>query len=96
VTAGETVALMEAVGFAQVSSRDRNAWYAIEKRDEIRRIEGPMRDKLIAAVGKETYEFWREVNIANHAAVVAGALRPTHVRGFKPGENLAPATAIGD
>jgi ubiquinone/menaquinone biosynthesis C-methylase UbiE len=83
LTAAETVALIEAAGFIHVSSRDRNPWYALEKREEIRRIEGPLRDKLIAAVGKQTYDYWLEVNIANLAAVEAGALRPTHLRAFK-------------
>jgi SAM-dependent methyltransferase len=83
VTAEEITSLLQAVGFACVSSRDRNTWYAVEKIVEIRRKKGPLREKLIAAVGQEAYDGWLTVNMANFAAVQSGARRPTHVRGFK-------------
>jgi hypothetical protein len=43
-----------------------------------------LRRQLIATVGEEVYDNWVEVRRANLASAVAGALRPTHLRGYKP------------
>ena len=83
-TAADTEATMTAAGFDRVSTRDRNAWYADLARFELEQIEGPLRDELIAAVGEEIHGHWVQVRRALAGAVGAGALRPTHLRGFKP------------
>jgi hypothetical protein len=54
-TAPETEATMTAAGFERVSTRDRNSWYAELSRQELNQVEGPLRDRLIAAVGDENY-----------------------------------------
>ena len=82
-TAAETEATMTAAGFDRVSTRDRNAWYADLSRFELEQIEGPLRDELIAAVGEEIYDHWRQVRRALAGAAASGALRPTHLRGYK-------------
>jgi phosphoethanolamine N-methyltransferase len=83
-TAPESEALMRAAGFVNVVSRDRNAWYAEECADEVRRIEGPLRESLLKVVDGEVYTHWLAVRSALRDSVAAGALRPTHLRGSKP------------
>ncbi len=83
-TAPETQSVMRNAGLVDVSTRDRNAWYAEKSRHEVSQIKGPLRDRLIAAVGEEIYAHWSDVREALAGAVAAGALRPTHLRGFKP------------
>ena len=83
-TAAETRATMTAAGFENVSTRDRNAWYAQLSRFDLDQVKGPMRDKLIDAAGEEIYLHWLRVRQALTDAVAVGALRPTHLRGFKP------------
>jgi hypothetical protein len=83
-TAPETEATMTAAGFEKVATRDRNAWYADLSRYELQQVEGPLREQLMEAVGEEIYDHWRQVRRALADAVAVGALRPTHLRGFKP------------
>ena len=83
-TAAETHAVMTAAGFENVSTRDRNAWYAQVSRFDLDQVKGPMRDRLIDAAGEEIYLHWLKVRQAHVDAVSVGALRPTHLRGFKP------------
>ena len=54
-TAAETHAAMTAAGFENVSTRDRNAWYAQVCRFDLDQVKGPMRDRLIGAAGEEIY-----------------------------------------
>jgi len=84
VTAAQVEEEMRAAGFETVSTRDRNSWYAEVCRQELKRIEGPLRDELIGIAGAEIYLHWLEVRRALADSVAAGALRPTHLRGFKP------------
>jgi 2-polyprenyl-3-methyl-5-hydroxy-6-metoxy-1,4-benzoquinol methylase len=83
-TAAQTRATMVAMGFANVSTRDRNSWFVELSTGEVEKIEGPLRRQLIATVGEEVYDNWVEVRRANLASAVVGALRPTHLRGYKP------------
>ncbi len=83
-TAPEAEAAMTAAGFERVETRDRNAWYAALSRRELEQVEGPLRQRLVAAVGEDIYGHWLKVRRALADAVAAGALRPTHLRGFRP------------
>ncbi len=83
-TAPATEATMTSAGFERVSTRDRNGWYAELSRYECDQIEGPLRDELIEAVGEDIHGHWVQVRRALADAVSVGALRPTHLRGFKP------------
>ncbi len=58
--------------------------FADLSRYETDQVEGPLRDQLIDAVGEEIYAHWVQVRRALADAVAVGALRPTHLRGFKP------------
>ena len=83
-TASEVEAMLRDVGFANVSSVDRNAWYSEFTKQEVRDLEGPLRSRLLEAVGKDLYVRWLEVRGVLRDSVNVGALRPTHLRGFKP------------
>ncbi len=85
-TAAETEAALRRSGFVRVTSRDRGGWYAREVRRETARIEGPLRERVIEMVGEEIYHHWVAVRRALADAVRSGALRPTHLRGFKPAD----------
>lgn len=84
-TAAETEATMQAAGFEQVATRDRNAWFVGVSRHEADQVAGPLRDQLVEAVGEEIYSHWLAVRRVMADAVAVGALRPTHLRGHKPG-----------
>ena len=61
-TAAETEKLMATAGLVEISSRDRNAWYAELARFEVEQIDGPLRDQLVAAVGAEIHGHWLAVS----------------------------------
>ena len=84
VTAQETETALKVAGFENVSTRDRNAWFADISNHEIMQIEGPLKQQLIEAVGEELWSHWIKVKRAMADAASAGGLRPTHLRGFKP------------
>jgi phosphoethanolamine N-methyltransferase len=83
-TAAEIYSAMTAAGFENVSTRDRNAWHAQLSRFDLDQVKGLLRDQLIDAAGEEIYLHWLKVRQAHVDAVAVGALRPTHLRGFKP------------
>lgn len=83
-TAGQTADVMRQAGFELVETRDRNAWYAEIAPLEVARIEGPLRDKIIAVSNAETYERWLAIRRSLAAAAKSGGLRPTHLRGYNP------------
>ncbi|MFT3989343.1 class I SAM-dependent methyltransferase [Aestuariivirga sp.] len=83
-TARECALMLEEAGFIHVSTRDRNAWYAKLAGEHLAQIEGPLKAELIAASSPEIYADWANMRRAQTAAVQAGAMRPTHLRGVKP------------
>lgn len=85
-TAEETAAIMRESGFAAVATVDRNAWYAEVSAAEAAAIAGPLRDEIIAVSDVATYERWRDGRRALAEATRKGSLRPTHLRGRKPGD----------
>ena len=83
-TGPQTAVAIKNAGFEQVSTVDRNAWYAPITLLEVEQLEGPLRDSVLEVVDEETYEYWMKVRRAIRDATGAGALCPTHMRGFKP------------
>lgn len=83
-TAVETTAVMREAGFQDVSSVDRNAWYAAICAAEVAAVEGPLRDEVIAVSSEETYKRWLGARRALSEVVSNGTLRPTHLRGKRP------------
>jgi SAM-dependent methyltransferase len=84
-TAAETEAVMRKAGFEEVSSHDRNAWYAEICAAEVAAIEGPLREEVIAVSSEEIYARWLGARRALAEVVRNGTLRPTHLRGRKAG-----------
>ena len=83
-TAAATEAILRETGFAEVASRDRNAWYAELAAHEVEQIAGPLRARIVEAAGEDLTAHWIEVRRALAEAVAVGALRPTHLRGCRP------------
>jgi len=82
-TAAETELAMRQAGFEQVSTLDRNAWYASNSATEYRQLEGPLRERILEVADEEVYEHWIKVRRAFRDSAAVGALRPTHLRGYK-------------
>ncbi|MEO1200273.1 MAG: methyltransferase domain-containing protein [Pseudomonadota bacterium] len=85
ITADATETAIREAGFVDVSSTDRNGWFAPMARQEADAVKGPLKDDLIAAIGAERHAAWIEVREGLADAVADGALRPTHLHGRKPG-----------
>lgn len=77
-------AALESAGFADVELVDRNAWYCRIARDELAHLEGPLYEKIGAAVGTA----YVDKNIRTWKAMIrvldSGEHRPTHLRARKP------------
>jgi hypothetical protein len=84
-TLGETADLVAAAGFTDIEVDDRTAWYHEEAGQELANLQGPARDRFLAALGADMYEgtvaFW-EVLVD---ATARGVLRPAHLRATNPG-----------
>lgn len=83
-TAAESKASMVAAGFENITSNDRNTWYAKVCVGEVEQIKGPLREALLKVIDKDIYTHWTKLRSALAATVAAGDLRPTHLRGYKP------------
>jgi SAM-dependent methyltransferase len=83
-TAAETSVLLEKAGFSQVTTVDRNDWYAPLANYELEQLEGPLRQHILEVIDDEAYQYWMEVRRALRDVTKVGALRPTHLRGSKP------------
>ena len=77
---------MQRAGFADVVTRDRNPWYRDVAREELERLKGPLYDTGRGVVGSA----YVDKNIVTWEAMQkvldTGEHRPTHLRGWKPGE----------
>jgi phosphoethanolamine N-methyltransferase len=82
-TAAQAETMLRDAGFVNVTSVDRNEWYADFTKQEVRDLEGPLRTRLLEVVDEDVYQHWLKVRRALRDAVNAGAMRPTHLRGFK-------------
>ena len=82
-TAAETELAMQQAGFEKVSTLDRNAWYASNSAAEYKQLEGPLRNRILEVVDEEVYQHWMKVRQAFRDSASVGALRPTHLRGYK-------------
>ena len=82
-TASEMEEVMRSAGFSTVTSVDRNTWYKQMTVEEVQQLEGPLRERVIGVSDEDTYNHWLKVRRALRDSVVVGALRPTHLRGYK-------------
>jgi phosphoethanolamine N-methyltransferase len=74
-------------GFSDIDIVDRNDWYRRQARIEREQLGGVLYDDLASRVGGEFLEHEIEVWDKMIIAIDQGQLRPTHLRGRKPGAN---------
>lgn len=83
-TAAECCQDLAQAGFVHVSSRDRNQWYGVLAQQHLAEIKGALREQLISVSSQQIYDDWARMREAQTAAVIEGAMRPTHLRAVKP------------
>ena len=76
---------MQQAGFGDIDIVDRNDWYRQQARVEREQLGGILFEGLSSRVGKEFVEHEIEVWDKMIVAIDQGQLRPTHLRGRKPG-----------
>ncbi len=79
-----TAETLRRIGFAQVTTRDRHAWYQERAHEELARAEGPDRQKLAALLGAAEAGKWTSRMRAKAVAVDQGHLRPGHIHAITP------------
>lgn len=79
-------AAMRAAGFADVRTRNRNAWYREVARGELERLKGPQFAPVAAAVGTAYVEKNIWTWTAMQAVLDSGEHCPTHIFGTRPAE----------
>lgn len=78
---------LTAAGFINLDIVDRNDWYRQHAQHERERLEGALYEGLVAETGTEFVDHEIEVWEKMIVALEQGQLRPTHLRGRKPGQN---------
>lgn len=78
------LAAMRGAGLVDCTATDRNPWYREVARSELARMQGPLHDRAVAAVGRDHVD--RNIDIWRKMLVVldAGEHCPTHLRGRRP------------
>ncbi len=84
-SASTYVDALQSAGFTDVATVDRNEWYREHARVEREAMGGALYDGLASQVGREFLEHEIEVWDKMIVALDQGQLRPTHLRGRKPG-----------
>lgn len=79
---------MRRAGFRDITVRDRNGWYREVARAELQRLKGPLYQAAAAAVGAAYVDKNIHTWEAMQTVLDSGEHRPTHLRGWKPGEAL--------
>ena len=74
-------------GFTDLDIVDRNDWYRQHAHHERERLEGVLYEGLVAATGTRFVDHEIEVWEKMIVALEQGQLRPTHLRGRKPGRD---------
>lgn len=77
---------MREAGFVGVATRDRNPWYREVARAELERLKGPLYAVAARAVGVAYVDKNIRTWEAMQKVLDSGEHRPTHLRGWKPGE----------
>jgi len=83
VTLGEYEMKLHDAGFSDVVLRDRNEWYLVQARTELKLIQS-LKDEIVAAVGLDSYNnawesFWKVLV----ETLKTGEFRPAHIRASK-------------
>jgi SAM-dependent methyltransferase len=76
--------MVERIGFTDIETEDRQAWYRSEATEELDRLRGAMHGEFVERWGEEAARdeiaFWETLV----ASLGSGALSPSHVRARKP------------
>jgi phosphoethanolamine N-methyltransferase len=84
VTLAEYGQFLHGAGFADVTLQDITAENAVDARDELARMKGPLQDILTQSLGAEARDFfiedWRSLTVV----LDKGELRPARMRARKP------------
>ncbi len=83
-TLDSTGSVLGDIGFANVTSVDRNDWYKRYTREELARLSGSLRDRFVTRFGEQETQDWIDGIHKRMEVVHQGHLRPRHVRGQKP------------
>lgn len=85
-TLGQCIDTLNALGFRDVTGRDRNDWYDAYMLEELASIEGERMQAFIEKVGEAAAERRRNSSRIKQVVVAQGQLRPAHVRAvnYKP------------
>ena len=83
-TLEETARALQALGFSDIGTRDRTAWYGELVHEELAQATGPDSARLVGLLGTAGAARWVERMRVKTAAVENGDLRPGHVRASKP------------
>ena len=81
---GATARALEAAGFVDVAVTSRNAWYREEGRNELARIQGPLRERGLALLGQDGYENWIRTRQNMIRVLDSGEFCPAHILAKKP------------
>ncbi|MEM7534495.1 MAG: methyltransferase domain-containing protein [Chloroflexota bacterium] len=83
-TLAEAERLMDSTGFRDITTNDRNAWYADYMHQELETIQGENYDRLVAEHGEAMAAQRLQSSLAKKTVVDQGLLRPGHIRAIKP------------
>lgn len=76
--------LMEDAGFVEVALEDDGGWYRDHCRGEYEKMQGPFKDRMLDALGREKQKHFIENWRAMLVVLESGELRPGFYRGRKP------------
>ncbi len=81
---GATAALLTQIGYQNIETVDRNAWYAEEIKAELSTLQGENYAKTEAALGVDNAAKRLHSSSLKQVVVNQGLLRPGHIRAQKP------------
>lgn len=76
--------LLQQIGFSQIETNDRNAWYAENILEELATLQGENYDRLVAQHGQELAKERLKSSSLKKVVVDQGLLRPGHIRAVRP------------
>lgn len=81
---GDFAGIVEAAGFTDVETEDRNGWYADWARRDVEKLEQGLHDNLAGVIGREKADEWLDRCRRRLVVAEQGQLRPGHIRARKP------------
>ena len=75
--------LLQQIGFSEIETNDRNAWYAQNILEELATLQGENYDRLAAQYGEELAKQRLKSSSLKKVVVDQGLLRPVHIRAVR-------------